>query len=461
VFSYTGKDTSFLMYTRIFDKTETKELLLFGFGGDDVFKIDSNIHSKMKIRFIGGKGEDSFLIRSPIKAFVYDNIKEKNVLVGTRHTKNRIDANVRGNDYEIKGFKYDKVSFPKIVLGYNVDDGLFVGTGFSIRKYGFRKEPYASDQSFTALAALAKKAYQFSYTGEFVNFYRNNTLDINAKTTLPALNNFFGFGNTTTIDKTKNALYYRVRYNEARLDLLIKRRPASKLAISIGPTFMYYWINPSDNKDYVLSNPASVSLDSASVYQDKFYLGALAKLKFNNLNNELFPTRGVDFNLSFSSMYPVQTKSYAANTLQGDMTIYASLKDPTKVVTILKLGGGHIFRNKFEYFQGVGIGADNHLRGFRKNRFVGESAAYGSLEFRVKLLKGKSYYLPGQVGAIAFGDAGKVWYDGANSHRVHTAYGAGLYFVPFNMVIISSTVAFSNEERLFNLSVGAKINLTF
>ena len=109
----------------------------------------------------------------------------------------------------------------------------------------------------------------------------------------------------------------------------------------------------------------------------------------------------------------------------------------------------------------MNIGQNNYLRGFRKNRFVGESAAYGSLEFRVKLLKGKSYYLPGQVGAIAFGDAGKVWYDGANSHRVHTAYGAGLYFVPFNMVIISSTVAFSNEERLFNLSVGAKINLTF
>ena len=160
-------------------------------------------------------------------------------------------------------------------------------------------------------------------------------------------------------------------------------------------------------------------------------------------------------------MFPLQDKSYAVNKLEGDMTIYASLKDPSRIVTILKMGGGHIFNNKFDYFQGIGIGADNNLRGFRKNRFVGQSAAFGSLEFRVKLLEGKSYILPGQIGLIAFGDAAKVWFKGANSHKIHTAYGGGIYFVPFNMVIISAAVGLSKEEQLFNLSVGTKLNLTF
>ena len=461
IFTYKNKDTSFLMYTRIFDKKETKEILLFGFGGDDVFKIDSNISNKMKIRLVGGRGEDSFLIKSPIKTFVYDNIKEKNVLQRTRLTKNRIDNNVRANNFEMRGYRYDEIRFPRIILGYNADDKLFIGAGFSVKKFGFRKTPYASSQLFTAMAAVTSKAFQANYTGEFVNFFRNNTLDIAANVTSPKLNNFFGFGNNTTIDKVKGVTYYRVRYSEAKLDLLIKRKPASKLSYSLGPSVYYYWIKNADNKNYVLKNPSAIFLDSASVYKNKLYLGGLIKTNFNNLNNDLFPTRGVDLNVKFSSMMPMQGKSYAVNKLEGDMTIYASLKDPSRVVTILKMGGGHIFRKDFEYFQGIGIGADNNLRGFRKNRFVGQSAAFGSLEFRLKLLEGKSYILPGQIGLLAFGDAAKVWYEGANSHKIHTAYGGGIYFVPFNMVIISAAVALSKEEQLFNLSVGAKLNLTF
>jgi hypothetical protein len=368
---------------------------------------------------------------------------------------------VRANNYEIKGFKYDQLNFPRIVLGYNIDDKLFIGTGFSLRKYGFRKEPYASDQKFAALFALYKKAYQFSYSGEFVDFYRNNTLVINAKMSEPALNNFFGFGNNTVIDKSKDISYYRVRYDEAQLDVQIKRRPFAKLSISAGPSVYHYWNKFSDNKSYILANPSVVALDSAAVYGAKTYVGGTANFEFNNINSELFPTRGVSITGKFTSLYPVQGNSYSLNKAEGNMTIYASLKDPTRVVTILKIGGGNIFNDKFEYFQAMTIGADNNLRGFRKTRFSGQSAAYGSLEFRLKLLKGRSYILPGQVGLIAFGDAGKVWYNGANSGRIHTAYGGGFYFVPFDVVIISAAMAFSKEEQLFNFSIGTKLNLTF
>ena len=461
IFTYKNKDTSFLMYTRIFDKKETREMLLFGFGGDDVFKIDSNINNKMQIRLVGGRGEDSFLIKSPLKTFVYDNSKEKNVLQRSRNTRNRIDDNVRANNYEMRGYRYDEIRFPKILLGYNADDRLFVGAGFSVKKYGFRKAPFASYQQITALAAVANKAFQFKYTGEFVDFFHNNTLEIAANTTMPNLNNFFGFGNNTTIDKTKGVIFYRVRYSDAKLDLLAKRRPFNKLTYSLGPSIYYYWIENSDNKKYILNDPASIFLDSASLYKNKLFAGGLIKTNFNNLNNPLFPTRGVDINVKFSSMFPIQGKSYAVNKLEGDMTIYASLKDPSRIITILKLGGGHIFRKNFEFFQGIGIGADNNLRGFRKNRFVGQSAAFGSLEFRLKLLEGKSYILPGQIGLLAFGDAAKVWYQNANSHRIHTAYGGGIYYVPFNMVIISGAVALSSEGQLFNLSVGTNLNLTF
>jgi hypothetical protein len=461
VYSYKNKDTSFLLYTRMFNPSVTKEIRLFGFAGDDVFKIDEGIKNNFKLRIVGGRGADSFIIKSPVKNFIYDNSIEKNTLIRSSRTKDRISRDPQANSYDLRSFKYDQFSFPRFVLGYNVDDGLFIGSGFSLRKFGFRKTPYASSQKFTALFAVAKKAYQLNYTGEFVDFYRSNTLFINAGITDPVLNNFFGFGNETKIDKTKGANFYRVRYDEAKLDVLIKRRPFEKLSISIGPSFYQYWNKFKDNKNYVLGAPSLLGLDSAEVYGKKTYAGGLATLEFNNLNSELFPTRGVVINGRFSSLYPVRGDGHVVNKAEGNMTIYASLKDPTKVVTILKLGGGHIFNSNFDYFQALSIGADNNLRGFRKTRFSGQTVAYGSLEFRIKLLNGKSYLVPGQVGLIAFGDAGKVWYKGESGKKIHAAYGAGMYFVPFNMVIVSGAVAISGEETLFNLSIGTKLNLTF
>ena len=47
------------MYERIFDPKDTKEIRLYGFGGDDKFVVTGS-EDKIKIRMIGGDGEDSF-----------------------------------------------------------------------------------------------------------------------------------------------------------------------------------------------------------------------------------------------------------------------------------------------------------------------------------------------------------------------------------------------------------------
>ncbi len=114
-----------------------------------------------------------------------------------------------------------------------------------------------------------------------------------------------------------------------------------------------------------------------------------------------------------------------------------------------------------QHFQALNIGQNNFLRGFRKNRFSGKSLAYGSLTILVKLFDSKSYVLPGSVGIIAFDDVGRVWAKNLSSGKWHNAAGGGLYISPFNMIIISGALGFSEEERLFNLSIGSKFNLTF
>jgi hemolysin activation/secretion protein len=125
------------------------------------------------------------------------------------------------------------------------------------------------------------------------------------------------------------------------------------------------------------------------------------------------------------------------------------------------MGAGHIFNDSIEYFQALSLGQNNVLRGFRKNRFSGHTMAYGSLELRIKLFDSKSYIFPGQVGLIVFNDIGRVWYRGEDSKKWHYAAGGGVYYNPFNLVIVSATVGVSSEETVFNFSIGSRFNLTF
>ena len=131
------------------------------------------------------------------------------------------------------------------------------------------------------------------------------------------------------------------------------------------------------------------------------------------------------------------------------------------MVSIIKLGAGHIFSQNYEYFQAMNLGQNNFLRGFRKNRFSGSTLAYGSLSLLIKLFDSKSYILPGAVGLLAFDDVGRVWTQNQSSNKWHNSIGGGFYYSPFNILLMSAAVGFSEEETLFNLSIGTKFNLTF
>jgi hypothetical protein len=63
VYARKGGDTSFVMYNRIFQPSVTKEIRLFGLNDDDIFEIEDNAKSVIKIRIIGGKGNDTFDIK--------------------------------------------------------------------------------------------------------------------------------------------------------------------------------------------------------------------------------------------------------------------------------------------------------------------------------------------------------------------------------------------------------------
>ncbi|WP_276504761.1 BamA/TamA family outer membrane protein [Terrimonas pollutisoli] len=462
VFSYRKQaDTNFVMYQRVFDQKVTREIRLYGFNGEDKFEVDSNLHSTIRIRMIGGRGNDSFFIKSRLKTFVYDNTIDSNFLSSVRGTKKYINEDPNINEFRIRHFNYPFRRFPRLLLGLNGDDGLLVGTGFWFRNYGFRKTPFASENKLMTLFALTRKAFQVKYNYEKIQALGTFDLLGAAQISNPVLDNFFGFGNSSVRDKSLPKKFYRVRYKFVSADLLFRKTYFNKLSIIAGPTVFHYWNRYENNEDYILGKPGDVGLDSAEVYNVKTYAGFKAAVILDNLNDELFPTRGIRFVNKLTYLQPLNKNSETVNKIESDMVIYASLKIPARVVGVIKAGAGHIFNKKIEYFQALTLGQNNVLRGFRKNRFAGHSLAYGSLELRIKLFDSKSYIFPGQVGLVAFNDVGRVWYKGEDSKRWHYVAGGGFYYNPFNVVILSFTAGYSKEESVLNFSLGSKFNLTF
>jgi hypothetical protein len=457
-----GKDTGFVMYDRLFDPKRTKEIRLFGFRGNDKFDIAANTSYNTFFRIIGGKGDDTFHINSKIRSYVYDLSTEKNFLAkGGRNAKQRFSTDTKINDYDINEYQYTIFHFPRINIGWNADDGFMFGFGLWYRRHGWRKSPYSSEQRLSTLFAAAHKAYQVKYRGFFVDVFPGIDVLLNAELMNPALNNFFGFGNNTKVNEDSTIRYYRARFKNVGADLLFRKKIAGVLSVFAGPSFYHYWNKQDNNKDYILGKPSLVGLDSSNIYSVKSYAGAKLGFALNNLNNDLFPTRGINWITTFTQMQPLNDNSHPLTKLESDMAVYASMSFPARWVTVLRVGGGHIYSDSLEYFQALTLGANNYLRGFRKNRFAGTGLAYASLEFRIKLFESKSYVFPGQVGLVAFNDVGRVWLKGERSRLWHYAYGGGFYYVPYNMVLVSATVALSNEERLVNFTLGTKLNLTF
>lgn len=454
-------DSSGILYHRVFNSDVTKEIRLYGLNGMDKFVVDDDANSKIRLRIIGGKGADTFDIKGKVKNYIYDQNTEKNGIINSKKSKIEFSTDPLVNEFKTTGFNYNIYRFPQINLGYNQEDKLLLGFGFSAKTFGFRKDPYSTFQKLSTLYSFNHGAYQFKYQGIFNKVLLNKDIVLNAEMVNPTLNNFFGFGNETKKVPSNSFEFYRVRYKYVQTELLLRKRYNDILNVSVGPAYYHYWNDYEDNKSRILGTPILIGSDSASIFTVKDYLGGRIKIDIDYVNDELLPTRGMTWTNEFTSLYGLNGKSKNLAKITSNMQVFAPISAERKFYSVTRIGYGHISSDNPEYFQTLNIGANNFVRGFRKDRFSGTSMVYASFEVRKRLFVSQSFILPGDVGIVSFFDMGRVWLKGESSHTLHTSGGGGFYYTPFNLVIISATMGFSKEDQLFNFSIGTKFNLTF
>ena len=138
-----------------------------------------------------------------------------------------------------------------------------------------------------------------------------------------------------------------------------------------------------------------------------------------------------------------------------DASLYLPFNATGSIVLATHLGADKIL-GEFEFFHALTLGGPFHLRGYRTDRFGGESRYYHATDLRIKLLN-KRGVVPFELGVYGAFDYGRVWYDedGEDDDAWHTAIGGGLFIVPLGFTSFRLGYMVGEEDK--QLTIGGAL----
>ena len=156
-------------------------------------------------------------------------------------------------------------------------------------------------------------------------------------------------------------------------------------------------------------------------------MGVVGKLDYDTRDNPGHARRGVRLWLA-GELYPeLWDVESTFGHVAGEASTYLSANVPASPTLALRVGGKTV-HGEFPFHEAASIGGSSNMRGFRKYRFAGNSALYGNGELRFRLTQIK-FLIPGELGAFAAVDAGRVFFtdDPSKADNWHIGKGGGLW----------------------------------
>ena len=437
------------LYNREFILGETNEIRLYGLKGKDFFKVAGTGKKGIKIRIIGGKGNDSIVdiskVRGPgKKTIVYDRKDKHNGIVKSSETRIHLSKNKSVTTYNRKQYKFNKTT-PLLKLGYNIDDGVLLGGGAIINRYNFRD---STIQKITGNLAFQTGAFAVDYSGLFTSVSQTFDLKLKADISFPQnVDNYYGIGNNSK-NLTDDKKYYRVRYKYAMLAPKLQRTVNSKFNYSFGAFYQYFMV--TDTADRFIGD-IRPTLPDTSAYLPHHYTGISTMFDLDTRSDKLLPKRGVKWETQVLGFYSIREAGRNFIKLRTDLSFYLSFRKDPRTVFVFRFGGaGNI--GEYEFYHANFLGGKTNLRGFRSNRFAGDASFFQNTEIRFKLMNIKSYFFNGQTGLFVFNDVGWVWAQGENSKKWHDGYGIGVWLAPFDFTALTMAYNRSSEENILTFS---------
>jgi len=459
------------VYSRRFVPGDTRELRIYLRDGDDRVRV-VGAANRIRLRVIAGSGQKVLDDSQGGGTTLYDEAGSVSVEPG-RGTRVRRkpyappESDAGFTDIEdVPPRDWGSDIFPVPAFGYEKDVGVFIGAGVVYTRYGFRKHPWSSQHQI--MAGWATEANEprvrakSSIRPENSNFIATLDLLFSGIETL----RWYGYGNETSDDEKDS--FYRVRNRVARAAPILRLFLAEdQIRLSTGT-----WVEKSETKggdrlineeDPYGSGPfgsigafVNVQFDTRRSLVEK---AEAIILPFHENPAAGYPTSGflIDFTGEISpEVWDVESTWGAVG---GSVSTFLTAGENGRATLALRAGGRHTF-GEVPYFKAATVGGseffsgDSTIRGFRSQRFAGDSSVYGNAELRLFIARIK-LLIPGDFGIFGFGDVGRVFLDGESSRKWHPGYGGGLWFAPMTRTnAISFAVAHTTEETLVYMRFG-------
>jgi len=433
-----------------FSNNETDEIWIYGLKGNDYFEVSGNSKQFIPVKLIGGSNTDKYEIQNGTKVVIHDS-KSQTFIIEKDKAKVSLSEENYVTEYNSEKYSYtiNKIQ-PK--FGANPDDGLFIGIVDSYKIMSFDQDPYAKLHQVSANVYLGTLGFKVGYYGELTNVYRGfNAFGGLGYQSSNYNTNFFGFGNETTFDVNQKQDYNRIRMStfDAKIGMLKMHKNYFVLAN------LFFESKKIDETPDRFVSSETLFFPGTDFFERKNYLGLSGLYEYKDLTvsvvEDLIILPKIEFKLSadineFSktnvSVHPIL---YLAHPMYGD-----------KISVDATLAYKHVFGNDIPFYQSANLGGSTGVRGYRNERFTGQSLCYVSTNLRWHIKDFKSEVLPLQFGLLGGFDAGRVWQENETSSQIHSDFGAGFWLQTADLVK-AELQGFKGDEGLrfsFNIAIG-------
>ncbi|MEL7247365.1 MAG: metallophosphoesterase [Bacteroidota bacterium] len=436
-----------LKFSRTFYPSETNEIRLYGLRGKDEFNFTGDRSGRIRVRIIGGEDDDIINNEIAYKVFVYDET-EGIELNGSRFRDRTSDTDYEVNEYDRYSFRYNTI-LPILTLGYTVDDGIWIGGTVDWTRHGWRKFPYKSKQGITSTVAPgSREAFQFGYSGHFPKVLGGIDFAPSAEVNFPRYESYFGLGNESRNELlTRSFNWVRLQSIEVAPLLQISSRNNST-SVMFGPVFES--IDVKNTEGRVSEDPIIGFAPMA--FDRRQYLGGMARFNSSYTDNNVFPTSGFRFEAEVKHLEEIDLDE-SVTTFQTSGQLYMKIAQSPLLVFANGIGYQKVWGTP-QFHQYADLGNRSNFRGFRNERFRGESAFYHNVDLRIRLLQSKNNILPVDVGLVGGFDYGRVWLDGEESDTWHNSQTIGLWIDVLGLAVLQPYYSFNNEQNLFSFRLG-------
>ncbi|KAA0126384.1 metallophosphoesterase [Chryseobacterium sp. SN22] len=409
----------------VFEKTyddKTRELWIYGLEEDDIYEVSGDGNPKTNIRLIGGYNHDTYNVAKGSRVKIYDFKSQKNTY-NARTASKRITDDYEQNTYNWKHPKYNFFAgYPN--ANFNPDDGVILGVVANYTVNNFIRDPFTQKHTLRANMYTATGGFNVGYKGIFKKAIGGWDAGIDASYTTPFFaRTFFGLGNETIYDKDAvDRDYNRVRISQFKFAPSVSTTGWHGLKHQFQLSFEQAKVQRNDDRFIAVSPDVN-----PEVFSGQKFAGANYTFGFRNLDNNAFPTLGLE--LALNAGWKANLSEFNQNfaSFQGTLNIFHRIDKRGKFVLANSANAMIINNNNFEFYQAAAIGGNNKMRAYRNERFAGKSYFVNNTEVRWDFGRIKNNIAPANMGVLIGYDLGRVWMDRESSDKWHQGVGAGFW----------------------------------